>query len=260
LPSQSTGGAAAGSTTQPIQWSSEFYDSELGLVYYNYRHYNPVDGRWLCRDAIHELGFLNVYRSFNNEYNIDNLGLFCTSGKEHNQISELSSFELIFKHSTNKDLNLSIKNSGATIIEVLNNYALGKAYEAAPIENVIKQSIADAHDKYQNIVGKLKLVGRNVQSNGFYYDKVTFIVKALRCCCEKKGKKHNNPKSCCKPIPIRGSATNGITLDLRGQVASKIVVDGKDKQDRIKKTIETTYHTMKNAINDLKKNKICKSK
>jgi hypothetical protein len=44
LPSQSTGGAAAGSTTQPIQWSSEFYDSELALVYYNYRHYNPVDG------------------------------------------------------------------------------------------------------------------------------------------------------------------------------------------------------------------------
>ena len=52
LPSQSTGGAAAGSTTQPIQWSSEFYDSELGLVYYNYRHYNPVDGRWIQFDYI----------------------------------------------------------------------------------------------------------------------------------------------------------------------------------------------------------------
>ena len=52
MPSQSTGGAAAGNTTQPIQWSSEFYDTELGLVYYNYRHYNPVDGRWIQFDYI----------------------------------------------------------------------------------------------------------------------------------------------------------------------------------------------------------------
>ena len=30
---------------QPIQWSSEYNDEELGLVYYNYRHLNPHDGR-----------------------------------------------------------------------------------------------------------------------------------------------------------------------------------------------------------------------
>ncbi len=41
---------AEGTTSQPIQWSSEFYDEELGLVYYNYRLYNPIDGRWICRD------------------------------------------------------------------------------------------------------------------------------------------------------------------------------------------------------------------
>ncbi|MGL4854952.1 MAG: RHS repeat domain-containing protein [Lentisphaeria bacterium] len=32
--------------TNPFQFSSEYYDSELNLVYYNYRHYNPTDGRW----------------------------------------------------------------------------------------------------------------------------------------------------------------------------------------------------------------------
>ncbi len=32
---------ASGSITQPIQWSSEYNEDELGLVYYNYRHYNP---------------------------------------------------------------------------------------------------------------------------------------------------------------------------------------------------------------------------
>jgi RHS repeat-associated protein len=41
---------STGSVTQPIQWSSEFTDTDLALVYYNYRHYNPLDGRWCGRD------------------------------------------------------------------------------------------------------------------------------------------------------------------------------------------------------------------
>ena len=75
LPSQSTGGAAAGSTTQPIQWSSEFYDSELGLVYYNYRHYNPVDGRWMSYDLIEDYMEHNSYRIKNTIHLFDTLGL-----------------------------------------------------------------------------------------------------------------------------------------------------------------------------------------
>ncbi len=42
----------SGNTWQPIKWSSEYNDNELGLVNYNYRHYNPMDGRWLGRDKI----------------------------------------------------------------------------------------------------------------------------------------------------------------------------------------------------------------
>ena len=41
----------SGDVTQPIQWSSEYMDSEMALVYYNYRHYNPMEGRWLGRDT-----------------------------------------------------------------------------------------------------------------------------------------------------------------------------------------------------------------
>ena len=41
---------ASGDVTQPIQWSSEYNDSELTLFYYNYRHYHPHDGRWIKRD------------------------------------------------------------------------------------------------------------------------------------------------------------------------------------------------------------------
>ena len=54
---------------QPIQWSSEHYDPELALVYYNYRHYNPLDGRWINRDPIAEKGGRNLYGfEYNNPY------------------------------------------------------------------------------------------------------------------------------------------------------------------------------------------------
>ena len=52
---------ASGDVTQPFQWSSEHYDSELDLVYYNYRHYSPSLGRFLSRDPIEEQGGRNLY-------------------------------------------------------------------------------------------------------------------------------------------------------------------------------------------------------
>ena len=58
---------ATGNVTQPIQWSSEYHDTELGLVYYNYRHYNPVDGRWLGRDRVPQR---NLYGFVSNKVNI----------------------------------------------------------------------------------------------------------------------------------------------------------------------------------------------
>ena len=33
-----------------FRFSSEYMDDELGLIYYNYRHLNPRDGRWISRD------------------------------------------------------------------------------------------------------------------------------------------------------------------------------------------------------------------
>lgn len=43
---------SSGDVEQPIQWSSEHFDAELALVYYNYRHYNPADGRWIGEDPM----------------------------------------------------------------------------------------------------------------------------------------------------------------------------------------------------------------
>nr|WP_246789133.1 RHS repeat-associated core domain-containing protein [Akkermansia glycaniphila] len=54
-----TTGDAAG--INPYRYSSEYHDEDLDLIYYNYRHYNPTDGRWINRDSIAEQGGRNLY-------------------------------------------------------------------------------------------------------------------------------------------------------------------------------------------------------
>ena len=44
----------------PFRFSSEYADDALGLVYYNYRHYEPMTGRWMSRDPIEEYGGRNL--------------------------------------------------------------------------------------------------------------------------------------------------------------------------------------------------------
>ncbi|MBQ9729123.1 MAG: RHS repeat-associated core domain-containing protein [Clostridia bacterium] len=56
----------SGDVTQPFQWSSEHYDSELDLVYYNYRHYSPTLGRFLSRDPIEEIDGMNLFSFLKN--------------------------------------------------------------------------------------------------------------------------------------------------------------------------------------------------
>ena len=53
--------ASTGDLVQPVQWSAEMHDDDLAQVYYNYRYYNPKDGRWINRDPIAEQGGWNLY-------------------------------------------------------------------------------------------------------------------------------------------------------------------------------------------------------
>ena len=60
----------------PFRFSSEYHDDTLGLVYYNYRHYNPIDGRWCGRDPIEDVNNLNLYLLCRNLFpQYDYLGL-----------------------------------------------------------------------------------------------------------------------------------------------------------------------------------------
>ncbi len=67
--------ASTGDIVQPVQWSSEMNDAELSLVYYNYRYYNPADGRWINRDPIAEEGGWNLYGFVKNDAISKNDGL-----------------------------------------------------------------------------------------------------------------------------------------------------------------------------------------
>ena len=69
--------ASTGDLVQPVQWSAEMHDDDLALVYYNYRYYNPRDGRWINRDPIAEQGGWNLYAFLGNstQDQVDRLGL-----------------------------------------------------------------------------------------------------------------------------------------------------------------------------------------
>mgnify|MGYP000143304726 FL=1 len=75
-----------GSLGQPVQWSGEMHDEELALAYYNYRFYNPADGRWINRDPIAEQGGWNLYVFLGNspQDKFDALGLIFGSKGEFN--------------------------------------------------------------------------------------------------------------------------------------------------------------------------------
>ena len=63
-------------TDNPFRFSSEYHDDTLGLVYYNYRHYNPIDGRWCGRDEDETLSQSNLYLMCYNSinHNFDSCG------------------------------------------------------------------------------------------------------------------------------------------------------------------------------------------
>lgn len=66
---------ASGDVEQQVQWSSEIFDEELCMSYYNYRQYNQRDGKWTGRDYS-ELEGKNLYAYTRNHftYSVDLLG------------------------------------------------------------------------------------------------------------------------------------------------------------------------------------------
>jgi RHS repeat-associated protein len=53
-------------TANPFRFSTKFRDDETGLLYYGYRYYDPITGRWYSRDPIEERGSKSPYSFVDN--------------------------------------------------------------------------------------------------------------------------------------------------------------------------------------------------
>ena len=58
-------------TLNPLRYSCEFYDVITDTIYYNYRNYAPLYGRWLLRDPVEDLVVINEQISNLDESYID---------------------------------------------------------------------------------------------------------------------------------------------------------------------------------------------
>ena len=107
---------SSNSVYQPIQWSSEFHDDELALVYYNYRHYNPTDGRWLGRDSIESSYNAFLFVGNNPVKHYDEIGLLFTQNSPYNKRC-CGKCETYLKHKTREysDVIQEIRQKGCNL-------------------------------------------------------------------------------------------------------------------------------------------------
>ena len=68
----------------PFRFSSEYHEHQTRLVYYTYRYYDPLIGKWLSKDPLEEDGGINLYNfTKNSPLNFwDNYGLECCGDHE----------------------------------------------------------------------------------------------------------------------------------------------------------------------------------
>ena len=64
----------ASAVPNPWRFSSEYAEDDTATVYYNYRHYEPVMGRWMGRDPLDESSIPLLY-GYSNRMNLDYLGM-----------------------------------------------------------------------------------------------------------------------------------------------------------------------------------------
>ena len=167
---------ATGSLTQPIQWSSEVWDSELGLVYYNWRYYNAKAGRWGARDKDDGL---NLYMYVNNNnYLIDVVGL-----------SDIQRYVLFNRYKENEEY-MFINNDIATFTHVPEkNYKYPTEYYWIGAENMLKDEIDKRNAASKDLQGRqcyqIDIYEKALTLHGLYslpwegYDKAILITHSM---------------------------------------------------------------------------------
>lgn len=72
-------------------FSTKYQDKETGVIYYGFRFYDPVSGRWISRDPIEEAGGTNIYTILDNDpiNKSDYLGLRIALSPENLRIMKI---------------------------------------------------------------------------------------------------------------------------------------------------------------------------
>ena len=86
----------------PLQFSSEQFDADLGLIYYNYRYYLPSIGKWLTKDPIGEQGGWNLYAFCGNNATVlyDHLGFNWFERNFYNPVVSIANWTVVKTRST----------------------------------------------------------------------------------------------------------------------------------------------------------------
>ncbi|OCA02740.1 RHS repeat protein [Akkermansia glycaniphila] len=169
--------AGVGAGLNPIRWSSEVYDAELGLVYYNFRHYNPADGRWINRDPIAERSGLNLYGFIQNApYSFcDIIGndIYKINIPYHNPLWKSIFYNTVYPETTVQDFMKDLytfgmdakRNSGCNIFDIWTTWRHGANFN--DLEGILQYIRKNANkEDYKKIVIDLKIHGNIYMGNG----------------------------------------------------------------------------------------------
>jgi RHS repeat-associated protein len=196
--------------TNPFRFSSEYADDTLRLVYYNYRHYNYLDGRWIYRDKVkgqpNDLSFDYIFLGNNHMFStIDLLGL--RTFRPHNAINHHFSFPARhykknpgnrkFRHTGNhsrlepvlitpSNKEDAIKSLGKAINKIVNKL-FGPEHYSSPYQFIYDQY----SDAYNEGLENCKTIERSLGNNSCRTScefstpsKGPYISKSKCKCCE----------------------------------------------------------------------------
>jgi RHS repeat-associated protein len=88
-----------------FRFSSEYFDSETSLVYYNFRYYSPELGRWLSRDPISEKGFPMIYIDSQNQELRDEINKLKLELHWNSKIINLTSNGIVVMNGLKNEIN-----------------------------------------------------------------------------------------------------------------------------------------------------------
>ena len=251
--------SAEGDVEQPIQWSSEYNDTELGLVYYNYRHCNPLDGRWIGRDRIEEMDYNNLYCFVYNQstHLFDLLGMAKEECNQEN-IGSYKNLRVIVKVVT------LMKEEGYILADTP-NFSLSKHIEDAVekyIKNKGKEQLDDfllkrveGYGRLKNLYDELSKYERKMRGGispdlfGEAYATAGGIIKHIEinietefCCCSEGKFKFSKSSA--------SATTPDYNINLKAPDSKSI--------KQIKKLSEHLVNAAQETIKQLRENK-CKS-